>query len=85
MSTTPDGGPAFPAPNYAVHSDTSKETILKLADTQGMTLRDWFAGQAIEVVTNLSQRGDGSWDANDVAAGCYSIADAMLAARKAAQ
>lgn len=38
-----DGGPAFPG--YEVSSDGETVEVLKLMP--GMTLRDWFAGQAM--------------------------------------
>lgn len=41
----------------------------------GMTLRDWFAGQAI------SQSFNTEWADKDVAKYAYAIADAMLAER----
>lgn len=58
------------------------------ADHEGMTLRDWFAGQALtgvlKQVTDECERRQ-SWPPdwrNGVASDCYSIADAMLEARK---
>lgn len=64
-----DGGPAFP-------------TDFQLYST-GMTLRDWFAGQAINAfilhVKNYSQKS--KWE--DAAISSYVIADAMLMARTA--
>ena len=53
-------GPAFPIPTTNEH---------------GMTLRDWFAGQAISELTYRSL------SYNAVAAEAYKIADAMLAER----
>jgi hypothetical protein len=44
----------------------------------GMTLRDYFAGQAI-----IAYHADGEpSDSEDVANWCYRLADAMLEARK---
>lgn len=48
----------------------------------GMPLRDWFAGQAISTMIHKSETSEGGWDVGSVAAGCYAIADAMLAQRK---
>lgn len=64
--TTKTGGFAFPhqaCPTVTYH---------------GMTLRDWFAGQAL--VGYLSCP---NWqgDMQEVAADCYNQADAMIAAR----
>lgn len=47
---------------------------------EGISLRDWFAGQA------LAQASRDIWEHHkpeDVAKRCYIFADAMLAARKA--
>jgi hypothetical protein len=58
-----DGGPAFPV-----------ATPLGYASITGMTLRDWFAGQALIGMHKLSPE--------DAAKEAYSYADAMLASRK---
>ena len=42
----------------------------------GMTLRDWFAGQAL-----LSMRYHGATQYKDDAEACFKMADAMLKAR----
>jgi len=69
----PDGGPAFPIPAHGVNSD-------------GMTLRDYFAGQALQGMIASHGLAHSAWntaapDAN--ASLAYQIADAMLAARDA--
>lgn len=44
---TNDGGPAFPLPAYLDDEDGSgKRSIIMESD--GMTLRDWFAGMALQ-------------------------------------
>ena len=45
---TNDGGPAFPAPNFAVPRDMADEMVVKLRDMQGMTLRDYFAAKVMQ-------------------------------------
>lgn len=65
-----DGGPAFPVPNQTGGWDPKV----------GMSLRDWFAGQAIDRMLTLSSN-DEQWDPAAVAVGCYLLADAMLAER----
>lgn len=53
--------------------------IAKLPLISGMTLRDWFAGQA------LAWAGHHNWmsaDPNDLAKRAYQMADAMIAARE---
>ncbi len=70
MTTKSNGGPAFPAP-YDGHG----------SGDPGMSLRDWFAGQAL--AGNLGN----PWSSHEdsVASRCYKIADAMLKARGANQ
>lgn len=60
-----DGGLAFPNSNASgsVHND-------------GMSLRDWFAGQAL---AGLATQSDNS---HNIAIDAYSIADAMLKRRE---
>lgn len=66
MNYEDTGGPAFPMPN---------------SQYQGMTLRDWFAGQAlVEYAGLVDFKMDGT--AKYVAQACYHMADAMLEARK---
>lgn len=70
-----DGGPAFPS------QWDNRDNI-------GMTLRDWFAGQALSAVMDLC-RGDtpspGQYRSQLFAASAYRIADAMLEARNGRQ
>lgn len=63
--TTNDGGPAFPV--------VASNGLGHVAD--GMSLRDWFAGQAL---ITISER----WRAVDAARMSYEYADAMLEARE---
>lgn len=61
-----DGGPAFPILNGgAVHD--------------GMSLRDWFAGQSLAGCMADYNIGD---TFQDVARTCYEISDAMLKERE---
>ena len=63
------GGPAFPTTKPLEHWGDPN---------QGMTLRDYFAAQAI-----IAYHADGEFsDSEDVASWCYRLADAMLEARK---
>lgn len=50
----------------------------------GMTLRDYFAAQALPNCISLCQSRDGFWDEVSVAAAAYALADAMIQARVAA-
>jgi hypothetical protein len=75
MSTTiNDGGPAFPTTLY--------DENIKLSDV-GMTLRDYFAAQALSNRAGMLKNG--VMYASDVATECYYIADAMLTAREASK
>ena len=88
MSDKPnDGGPAFPCPANPDEGHTSPitgewvDTSEFAAASTGMTLRDWFAGQALAGLVTLESRLDKE-PAEDAAL-AYRIADAMLAAREA--
>lgn len=78
-----DGGPAFPQPMLDIpnHGPTFPGQIA--ANVSGMTIRDWFAGQALAGLVFHNEFGAIS-DRN-MAIGAYDIADAMLAEREAAQ
>lgn len=69
MAQHDNGGPAFPVAAQFVHNE-------------GMTLRDWFAGQALAATI---QKWEGSTPDNfpEIIAGIsYTFADAMIAARE---
>jgi hypothetical protein len=68
MTQRDDGGPAFPRPS--------------MATDDGMTLRDWFAGQAMAGIMGNSGINHGIYPPDEAARNCYAIADAMLGARK---
>ena len=78
---TNDGGPAFPHPNCTFvdpHDSGIRETVVR--DHRGMSLRDWFAGQALagnldEMISMIDEPGA-------IAIMAYAIADAMIEARK---
>lgn len=76
MTTKDDGGPAFPT------NREQNENDVWFNGAPGMSLRDWFAGQAM---IGMLHPG---WEANAVnqphlmAKKAYRAADAMLAARK---
>ena len=75
-----DGGPAFPFSFFATAYSVDK-TTLTVPDIrdhpQGMSLRDWFAGMALE------GRADIDECAETTAGICYFLADAMLDRREA--
>jgi hypothetical protein len=47
--------------------------------SEGMSLRDYFAGQALAGMVTSGKAIE--WKACEIADGCYSLADSMLAAR----
>lgn len=70
------GGSAFPTnPTFYVH------------ECDGMTLRDYFAAKAMSGIfssgTKLSIGPSHSSEMDNLATGCYLMADAMLKARSA--
>ncbi len=65
-----DGGPAFPVSMPALFG----------RDAEGMSLRDWFAGQALAGLLS-NPRADQEWAGKHAAVSAYNVADAMLAAR----
>jgi len=70
-----NGGPAYPC---EVPQRASDGTPMPVKLATGMTLRDWFAGMALQ--------GNATRDYRDIlASDCYKIADAMIAAREAAK
>ena len=77
-----DGGPAFPCSNeqFTYGNPQAGDAWA------GMTLRDWFAGQALPaVIANCKNDSDALAYKGDIeaffAVRAYSVADAMLAAR----
>jgi len=70
MNDRNDGGPAYP-----VHPAMDNERL------QGMSLRDWFAGMALQ--GTLGALGENDYlKAAFVARAAYAYADAMLKARQ---
>ena len=72
-----DGGSAFPRPvSFSEEGGTHRGTL-------GMTLRDYFAGQAL---TGLLSSGERSirWE-ETIAYDSYKIADAMLVRKEASK
>jgi len=70
LSTNNDGRPAFP---YGQKNITERSS-------EGMTLRDYFAGQALAGILSAANFGNAKdW----IGQRAYEYADAMLAAREA--
>lgn len=66
MNYKTSGGSAFPSPEDSL---------------PGMTLRDWFAGQALAGWIASTVHDSEMPDDKDTARGCYEYADAMIEAR----
>jgi|WetSurSiteA1Bulk_404760.scaffolds.fasta_scaffold125267_2 hypothetical protein len=75
-----DGGAAFPRPIGNNGRPDYMDSEISYAQA-GMSLRDWFAGQAIVSMC----RDDADWDSALVARCAYVLADAMLAERAKAE
>jgi hypothetical protein len=72
MSEIDSGGKAFPS-----HGTMGEVTH------EGMTLRQWFAGMALQVITkNISLEDFVSLQPQELADGAFKIADAMIRAGK---
>lgn len=69
MSITNDGGPAFPC-----------DSMKQFPTQEGMSLRDWFAGQALAGMQIWADYSKGHCNAALVER-AYVLADAMLAER----
>lgn len=77
MTIKDKGGPAFPGPSFSQSGHPNGHSM-------GMSLRDWFAGQALAgIMSNCDSTGMNGWlGAQDgVADFAFSVADAMLEAR----
>jgi len=74
-----NGGPAFPCESYGLKN--GKETTVP---AQGMTLRDWFAGQALNgyLASWNDEIPNEFFEPDYVAGRVYEFADAMIKARE---
>lgn len=82
MNNPIDDGPAFPHPEFAadvVMSDGRKAARV-YPPQSGMSLRDWFAGQAL---AGMQSSVACNWTNEQFAQEAYKQADAMLKARAA--
>ena len=84
MTDRHDGGPAFPVDDI-IQLDEKGQKFGAPISSAGMTLRDWFAGQAINGLCADPTNHKLFDDMHDAAANAYLIADAMIAARSEAK
>ena len=75
MSAPNDGGPAFPIPDRSFPNGETQW------GASGMSLRDYFAGQALNSLCAVVSPEDGLC-VGLIVKDCYEIADAMLAERE---
>lgn len=94
MGNINDGGPAFPCgPSGMSISYDDGRTEHQYPGSPGMSLRDWFAGQALQgilaggsgwnSVSAEVMRNEGIWGDVSTTEIAYRFADAMIAAREA--
>lgn len=77
--TTDEQPSAFPRAALALND---ADEIVEI-NVEGMTLRDWFAGQALAgCLANTHPVKSGNVGRNDYAFAAYAYADAMLAERE---
>lgn len=87
MSKINDGGPAFPSHSGDPEMIDPRNRI----SCGGMTLRDWFAGQALAAMASTPKETTEAANAagmsrTDFVTECaYQLADAMLKAREGGQ
>ena len=81
QQTLNNGGPAFPRRKHHAHRNPDGSVIRGHGGHPGMSLRDWFAGQALGAL--LSEEGYASleWPKN-IATDAYKIASAMISERE---
>jgi hypothetical protein len=82
---TDNGGPAFPRPASEFTANGTLPDGNDLGAQDGMSLRDYFAAQALNGLIQFQAelRGVGGQEIADLTAqAAYALADAMLNARK---
>lgn len=83
-----DGGPAFPVPHDAITDENGVRGYVSeyCSIDKGMTLRDYFAAQAMLALVNHRERSlCQTYTKGELAVEAYHYADAMLSARAALQ
>lgn len=76
-----NGGPAFPVDDI-IQRDERGALFGAPVSSHGMSLRDWFAGQAMQGFCADPTSHNLFEDMTEVANSAYEMADAMIAARK---
>jgi len=73
IMTSKTGGPAFPSEQWQSVYGTWNPTY-----ERGMSLRDYFAGQALAGICSDNEATDVEW----IARWCWKVADEMIKARE---
>lgn len=79
MSTTNDGGPAFPFDWVGFQPTTGEQVVRE--QFPGMSLRDYFAAKALQMIVINDVTGRPENFREHYSKGAYEWADAMLKAR----
>ncbi len=79
MPQQDNGGAATQMDDYVYPGERFTQSGMRSGHGMGMTMRDWFAGQAL----SGGYAKWGRFSAKEIATLSYTIADAMLAARMA--
>ena len=87
MAKVNDGGPAFPMPFFAAaYNSTGQEQSMLVPHPDdhphGMSLRDWYAGMAMQAILKMYSTVPSDSSMCEIAEFAYTQADAMLAERK---
>ena len=84
MSEIKDGGPAFPVEiDERIRNQSIGSGIYCSKYHNGMTLRDWFAGMALQgMLANHYKEGFGQTNELDYSRSSYVLADAMIRCRE---
>lgn len=82
-----DGGPAFPRATYVELDQAEYRPNVpgrgSISGDDGMSLRDWFAGQLVPVLVAAAIKSQAdSLSKEKIATDAYDMADAMLAERE---
>lgn len=72
---------AFPSVHY-LQSDRTDAPDYKVSGDAGMSLRDYFAGKALDFALRVTADNDASFDHVAAASTAYAIADQLLKARE---
>lgn len=80
MTQQDNGGAATQMDDYVYPGDRFTQSGMRSGHGMGMTLRDWFAGQALAGINSNPAWEENGW--SDLARASYDAADAMLSARR---